>query len=408
MKFFLPDWDDRVDPGFDFKTERFTLQRSPRDDLYAHELFDEKVYDGILVSRMALGEKGQKRELAEKLGLREYLRLPSEYQLMGDCGAFGYVNQDRPPFDTAAIIEYYETMKFDFAVSIDHIVLPAFAEENEHRYRITIDNALEFLKQVKRKKPPFTPIGAIQGWDVDSYVKAAEILVDAGYDYVAIGGLARSANSSVINICTEISKAIPDTSIHVFGVARASLAPLFGSLGITSADSASPLRQAWLAAKDNYYTMDRAYAAIRIPVTNEQRPVALSLVNTSAASFKDLAAAESTAIAAVRDYSERKMNLRQALKEIKSYDILLGKRQYDDKGAERQEMYRQTLRDRPWEKCECPICSSLGIEVIIFRGSNRNRRRGFHNLWTLRRKVEAMDSDVTDERFAVQLSMRPS
>ena len=105
MKYFLPDWDDRVDPGFDFKTDKPTLVRTPRDDKYAHELFDEKVYDGILVSRMALGEKGKKREEAEKIGLRNYLRLPAEYELMGDCGAFGYINEERPPFDT----KYKET-----------------------------------------------------------------------------------------------------------------------------------------------------------------------------------------------------------------------------------------------------------------------------------------------------------
>ena len=50
MKFFLPDWDDRVDPGYDFLTDSMTLVRDPyEDDLYAHELFDDRVYDGILV-----------------------------------------------------------------------------------------------------------------------------------------------------------------------------------------------------------------------------------------------------------------------------------------------------------------------------------------------------------------------
>lgn len=43
------------------------------------------------------------------------------------------------------------------------------------------------------------------------------------------------------------------------------------------------------------------------------------------------------------------------------------------------EGYRRTLRARPWERCDCPICAEHGIEVAIFRGNNRNRRRGFHN-----------------------------
>ncbi len=41
--------------------------------------------------------------------------------------------------------------------------------------------------------------------------------------------------------------------------------------------------------------------------------------------------------------------------------------------------YEKTLRNEPWRECGCPICSELGIEVAIFRGNNRNRRRGFHN-----------------------------
>lgn len=41
--------------------------------------------------------------------------------------------------------------------------------------------------------------------------------------------------------------------------------------------------------------------------------------------------------------------------------------------------YERTLLDRPWEKCDCPFCRDAGIHVLIFRGSNRNKRRGAHN-----------------------------
>lgn len=41
--------------------------------------------------------------------------------------------------------------------------------------------------------------------------------------------------------------------------------------------------------------------------------------------------------------------------------------------------YRDLLQDQPWTDCECEICERHGIEVAIFRGNNRNRRRGFHN-----------------------------
>jgi len=49
--------------------------------------------------------------------------------------------------------------------------------------------------------------------------------------------------------------------------------------------------------------------------------------------------------------------------------------------ADLLEDYRKTLRSQPWDRCDCPICENLGIEVAIFRGNNRNRRRGFHNTY---------------------------
>ncbi|EGV17224.1 hypothetical protein [Thiocapsa marina] len=33
----------------------------------------------------------------------------------------------------------------------------------------------------------------------------------------------------------------------------------------------------------------------------------------------------------------------------------------------------------PWKHCPCEICRRDGIDVIIFRGNNRLRRRGFQN-----------------------------
>ena len=44
-----------------------------------------------------------------------------------------------------------------------------------------------------------------------------------------------------------------------------------------------------------------------------------------------------------------------------------------------REAYEELLRREPWNECNCKICEEHGIEVAIFRGNNRNRRRGFHN-----------------------------
>ena len=45
------------------------------------------------------------------------------------------------------------------------------------------------------------------------------------------------------------------------------------------------------------------------------------------------------------------------------------------------EEYKVTLEDMPWKQCKCNVCQKCGIEMAIFRGSNRNKRRGIHNLF---------------------------
>jgi hypothetical protein len=290
-------------------------------------------------------------------------------------------------------------------VSIDHIVLPEYSDQNEYRYQLTIDNALQFLATHRSGGHQFTPIGAVQGWDVDSYVTAAQTLVDAGYEYIALGGLVRSTTKQVASLVTEVATALPTVKIHVFGVARANLHSLFSSLGVESADSASPLRQAWLSGKDNYYTDGKSYAAIRIPMTKEDRGKQYTLVGRAEANFATLKKAESEALSAVRSYGRKELGLMATEKAIKTFDRMLAPREYDKNESPRFRLYRETLKARPWEKCPCEICVSVGIEVIIFRGNNRNRRRGFHNLWTLRQRLAQQEQSRLSH---VQLQMRVS
>jgi len=41
--------------------------------------------------------------------------------------------------------------------------------------------------------------------------------------------------------------------------------------------------------------------------------------------------------------------------------------------------YEELLQAEPWRECTCTLCEEYGIDIAIFRGNNRNRRRGFHN-----------------------------
>jgi hypothetical protein len=209
-----------------------------------------------------------------------------------------------------------------------------------------------------------------------------------GYDYIALGGLARSNTRTVASIVQAVRYAIPlEVRIHVFGVARLSLLPLFMELNVNSIDSAAPMRQAWLSAVDNYYAPARTYAAIRIPLAREERAKADTLVGRSTANLRELEAAERAALAAVRAYDRGEMKLQAALDGVLEYDRMLAPRLDGQALPRRHELYRETLRDRPWRRCRCAVCRELGIEVVVFRGNNRNRRRGFHNLFILYRRL---------------------
>jgi hypothetical protein len=59
---------------------------------------------------------------------------------------------------------------------------------------------------------------------------------------------------------------------------------------------------------------------------------------------------------------------------LAAYDSFLGE-------PDRQSEYWRTLHDRPWRSCACGICEEVGIQVVVFRGTERNKRRGFHNLF---------------------------
>ena len=50
--------------------------------------------------------------------------------------------------------------------------------------------------------------------------------------------------------------------------------------------------------------------------------------------------------------------------------------------------YKKLLEDKPWEKCDCQVCKKCGILMSIFRGSNRNKRRGMHNLHVFNKQLK--------------------
>jgi queuine/archaeosine tRNA-ribosyltransferase len=273
------------------------------------------------------------------------------------------------------------------------IVSNTFAAANE-RYQLTIQNAEDFLTEHRQAGLPWRPIGAIQGWDAKSYAAAAAQYVKMGYDYIALGGLVRTTTKDMLHIVSEVNKVVPaGIDLHLFGIARPAALRAFYRLGVTSVDSASHLRKAWMGTNDNYWTLDgEKYAAIRIPEIGKSKKVKELATSVDVDKARLL---EQRCLDALRRYDKGTMGLEEVLDIILTFDQLI------DPKSKRRKDYEKTLSAKPWKHCPCTLCQTEGVEVIIFRGNNRNRRRGFHNTYVF---YELMKRVLTDEQFFINQS----
>ena len=411
MKFFFPDSQDLVDPSFDFVTEKRNDTRiRQRDDLYAHEIYKSPPYDGMLVSkaivegsagstgRYTLGQ--QRRFFVE--GVKDFMRLPKGMEIMGDCGAFTYVKEPTPPVTVEEVSSFYDHCGFDYGASVDHIILDykpdwdhclpgidPVPESTRERQEITIDLARKFMRECKSQKYEFEPLGVVQGWSPKSYSKAFSALQKMGYKYIALGGLVPLKSNEIVQILEAIHpKLKPSTRLHLFGVTRLDHVKTFSSMGVVSFDSTSPLRQAFKEDRDNYYTPTRTYSAIRVPqvdVNTKLKNRILSGEVSQAEAFR----LETACLEGLQLFDRRRIARSKLLATLMEYQELCGA------SKNYAAAYEEVLTDRPWKDCPCNVCGELGINVIIFRGAERNRRRGFHNLYVTYNKLKKIRRRVT-------------
>lgn len=405
MKFFFPDSQDLVDPSFDFQTEaRSETRVRQRHDHYPHEVFSTPPYDGILVSKGIVdgtsGDAGSRYTLAQRHrllreGVRSFFRLDGlPLQTMGDCGAFSYVREKRPPFTVPEVIDFYVQCGFDYALSVDHVIL-AFQpeldqalpgldlvpEEWRERQKITLELAEEFLALSDAQKCGHTPVGIAQGWSPGSYASAVEQLQKLGYRYVALGGMVPLKTAEILSCLRRVRAVLrPGTQLHLLGVTRLDCIQEFADLGVVSFDSTSPLRQAFKDDKDNYYTPDRTYCAIRVPQVEGNAKMRARIV-AGTVNQAEACRLERACLEGLERFDRGECDVLEVVRVLRDYE-----RMHDNR-SDRAEVYAEILRDRPWKACPCEICRRLGIHVLLFRGAERNRRRGFHNLFVFYRRL---------------------
>lgn len=361
-------------------------------------------------------------------------------------------------------------------------------DDSRFRYDLTLRNAAEMAELYEDGNWPFRLMVAIQGWDPQSYARATADVLEMGYQYIGIGGVAGSSVENVRTVVSAVGSVIHDfeeanetrVDHHVFGFAKQRAFDTIGRSGVTSFDSASMLRAAWMGKKNYHLNQDRRFDAVRVrfpkPGDDLETAIAKSLRaqevlyglrafdrgDSIAEAISQWETSAERALETVPDYVEEhrwddqysesllvdlERNFRSGFEhagELKASfgDKFRGKiikllraddpndpvafteylelvekahRVYDDvlpnaskriRGIEREagevgtveqaqtlveeyaewigdealaDGFLETIEARPWEECDCPLCSEFGIEVAIFRANNRNRRRGFHN-----------------------------
>ena len=197
--------------------------------------------------------------------------------------------------------------------------------------------------------------------------------------------------SQIKTVLGAIRDALPyEAQLHILGFAKADDIASFGPLRITSFDTTSPLLRAFKDKKSNYYLPDKNgrlkyYTAIRIPQAIENRTL-IRLVKQGVVQQEELVDLERQALDRLRAFDVGRASLEETLESILAYSSLAelgapinslpGSQSFGDLRSR----YLRTLQERPWKQCSCAICTELSVEVIIFRASNRNKRRGIHNL----------------------------
>lgn len=424
MKFIYSDALDYIDPGYDFILDRNSPNRHKYwDDVFAHEYLERVPYDGILVSRAVVGDHKLPGKYTEaeamrfrREGARAFLRYPEDRFpgsiVLGDCGAFQYAKMPEPPYTPEDMIEFYADGGFTHGCSVDHIIFefdPDLDREGifghwvpeamKRRYEITLDLADRFIRLSKSLGRSFVPLGVVQGWSPMSMAMAAKSLVNMGYTYIAVGGLVPLRVRDIHLILKAIREKIPSNiQIHLLGFAKADSLREFQQYNISSVDTSSPMIRAFKDDRQNYYSFvseqDLGYfMAIRIPQALENNTLKKK-IKTGKVSENDLLKSESRALMSIRGYADGKVDMDEAIEAIRDYSAFL---YWNDKKTETQNnhfldklcySYRKTLSVRPWDGCGCRVCKESGVEVIIFRSSNRNKRRGIHNLHVFYELIE--------------------
>jgi len=454
FNYYFPDNLDFVDPEFDGITnEKTKHHRKYDDDAYPHEILKELPYNGMLVSLAGVGTMQKKgkyytQELTEDFyyyGAKKFLRLNQEkfkdVLLMGDCGAFDYVNEYEPPYTIDELIEFYDRGGFHYGISLDHIVFQYAKDENalramdneekveaNRRINITLANAKVFFEKTNHKAN-FTPYGVAHGYSKETFEHSVKELEKIGYTHITIGGMIKSKTPDLLDLLKALSSIKKkETQFHLLGICRFENIPAYAEYGVTSADSTSPLMQGIKAGKyfefndetheliqslsirirqcdhDNVQKLiDKHRHEIRSLVTTmlNNNEIDIDLSNNALSTNECVKRLETDCIEKLIQYDATGEHFDATFKALMAYEKVTTADHLAEITPVKQSLLskdklriKKFLLERPWKTCSCGVCES-GIMNIIFRSNQTNRRRGIHNLAMVTKHKDKVIDDMT-------------
>jgi hypothetical protein len=204
-----------------------------------------------------------------------------------------------------------------------------------------------------------------------------------GYRYIAVGGMVPLRTQQIDECLRAISDVRrPDVRLHLLGISRYDHLRQLPSYGVHSFDSTTPFRQAFKDDHDNYYTLDRNYPAIRVPQVDGNAKLK-ALIKAGRIDQRRARRLEQRCMERLSALDRRSGSVRATVTALREYASIL------EIPRDRSDDYKQLLERAPWRECECGICADAGVHVAIFRGAERNKRRGFHNLYVFNRRVSS-------------------
>lgn len=191
--------------------------------------------------------------------LNRFSELP--HQIMLDSGSYTYIANQLPLPSPREIFNRQIAILGDNDVptiicAVDKPIIDKSLTLTQRNQAIdkTIANAwelkilmAEYYKNSivgKQKRYLVEPLAIVQGYDIPTLRYCARQLIDLGYVRFGIGSMAHLYHTEEIVKRVEAVQSIVGASVHVFGVSAVETMKKLKELGVTSVDSARPIKAA--------------------------------------------------------------------------------------------------------------------------------------------------------------------